>query len=248
MQIKIPDFALVLLLGPSGAGKSTFAAEHFAPTEVLSSDRFRGWVSDDENSMDATADAFDALRYVAAKRLSRRRLTVIDATNVHADARRPLVQLAREYHALPIAIALNLPERLCQDRNAERPDRAFGPHVVRNHKRALKRSMRGLRREGFRSVYELKTAEQVDAVEVVREPLWCDRRAETGPFDIIGDVHGCMDELAALLDALGYETDAVTPTRRPTLPASTATPRAGAPCSWATSSTVARATWTWCAR
>ena len=207
MQIKIPDFALVLLLGPSGAGKSTFAAEHFAPTEVLSSDRFRGWVSDDENSMDATADAFDALRYVAAKRLARRRLTVIDATNVQADARRPLVQLAREYHALPIAIALNLPERLCQDRNAERPDRAFGPHVVRGHKRALKRSMRGLRREGFRSVYELKTAEQVEAVEVVRQPLWCDRRTETGPFDIIGDVHGCMDELAALLDALGYETD-----------------------------------------
>ena len=210
MQIKIPEFSLVLLMGPSGSGKSTFAARHFAGTEVLSSDRFRAWVDDDENSMDATVDAFDALRYVAAKRLKRGRLTVIDATNVQPFARKPLVALAREYHALPVAVVLNLPESVCHERNAAREDRDFGPHVVRNHRRDLKRSMKGLRREGFRYVYELKTVEDVEAAEVVRTRLWPDKRDEHGPFDVVGDVHGCMDELAELLDALGYRrTDGV---------------------------------------
>ena len=210
MQIKIPEFSLVLLMGPSGSGKSTFAARHFQGTEVLSSDRFRGWVDDDENSMDATVDAFDALRYVAAKRLKRGRLTVIDATNVQPFARKPLVALAREYHALPVAIVLNLPESVCHERNAAREDRDFGPHVVRNHRRDLKRSMKGLRREGFRYVYELKTVDEVEAAEVVRTRLWPDKRDEHGPFDVIGDIHGCMDELAELLDALGYaEADGV---------------------------------------
>ena len=204
MTIKIPEFSLVLLLGPSGSGKSTFAARHFADTEVLSSDRFRGIVSDDESSMDATTDAFDALRYVAAKRLKRGRLTVIDATNVQPFARKPLIELAKEYHALPVAIVLNLPEAVCHARNAERPDRDFGPHVVRNHRRDLKRSMRGLRREGFRYVYELKSVEDVGAVTIQRTPLWPDKRDELGPFDIIGDVHGCYDELTALLSDLGY--------------------------------------------
>ena len=210
MQIKIPEFSLVLLLGPSGSGKSTFAARHFAETEVLSSDRFRGWVDDDESSMDATTDAFDALRYVAAKRLKRGRLTVIDATNVQPFARKPLVALAREYHALPVAVVLNLPASVCHERNAARPDRDFGDHVVRNHRRDLKRSMKGLRREGFRYVYELKTAEEVEAAEVVRTRLWPDKRDERGPFDVVGDVHGCMDELAELLGRLGYrEADGV---------------------------------------
>ena len=31
-----------------------------------------------------------------------------------------------------------------------------------------------------------------------------DRRGEAGPFDIIGDVHGCADELEELLANLGY--------------------------------------------
>ena len=154
--------------------------------------------------MDATVDAFDALRYVAGKRLKRGRLTVIDATNVQSFARKPLVALAREYHALPVAIVLNLPESVCHERNAAREDRDFGPHVVRNHRRDLKRSMKGLRREGFRYVYELKSVEDVEAAEIVRTKLWPDRRDEHGPFDVVGDVHGCMDELAELLDRLGY--------------------------------------------
>ncbi|MEL6444251.1 MAG: polynucleotide kinase-phosphatase [Bacteroidota bacterium] len=207
MTIQIPEFAFVVLIGPSGSGKSTFAARHFQPTEVLSSDTCRALVSDDENSMDASQDAFDVLHYVAAKRLARKRLTVVDATNVQAFARKGLLKLAKQYHVLPVAIVLNLPEAVCQARNDARPDRGFGPHVVRNHLRDLKRSLRHLRKEGFRYVHVLTTPEEVDAVTIERTRLWNDKRDEHGPFDLIGDVHGCRAELDALLAELGYTED-----------------------------------------
>jgi protein phosphatase len=205
MKVTIPELSLVVLIGPSGCGKSTFARKHFKPTEVLSSDFCRGLVSDDENDQAATKDAFEVLHYIAAKRLAAGRLTVIDATNVQPEARQPLVQLAREYHVLPVAIVLNLPERLCHDRNRERRDRDFGPHVIRQQTQQLRRSIRNLKREGFRHIYEFSSAEEVEAASVERQPLWNNLKHERGPFDIIGDVHGCFDELHALLKRLGYE-------------------------------------------
>jgi protein phosphatase len=211
MHITIPRLSLVVLVGPSGSGKSTFARRHFRPTEILSSDACRGMVSDDENDQAVTKDAFEVLRFVAGKRLALGRLTVIDATNVQPEARKPLVELARQYHCLPVAIVLDLPERLCQDRNRERPDREFGPHVVRNQKSQLRRSLRGLRKEGFRHVFVLETPEEVEAATVERVPLWNDRSGEHGPFDIIGDVHGCCDEMEELLGRLGYEVVAASP-------------------------------------
>ena len=204
MTLTIPELSLVVLIGPSGCGKSTFARKHFKPTEVMSSDAFRGLVSDDENDQSSTDDAFAALHFVAARRLARARLTVVDATNVQPEARKPLVALAREYHVLPVAIVLDLPERVCQDRNQSRPDRNFGPHVIRNQKAQLHRALRGLGREGFRHVHVLKSQEEVDAAVIERQPLWNNRKKDAGPFDIIGDIHGCCDELEQLLQQLGY--------------------------------------------
>ena len=213
MEVNIPELSLVVLIGASGSGKSSFARRHFLPTEVLSSDFFRGLVSDDENDQSATSDAFELLHAVASKRLGARRLCVIDATNVQQEARRPLVQLARRYHCLPVAIVLNLPEKLCHERNAERPDRDFGRHVIRQQSQQLRRSLRSLKREGFRHIHVLKTPEDVENAVITRTRLWNDRREETGPFDIIGDVHGCYDELVALLGELGYRvgSDGVVP-------------------------------------
>ena len=213
MNITIPDLSLVVLIGASGSGKSSFARAHFKPTEVLSSDFCRGLVSDDENDQAATNDAFEVLHTIAAKRLAAGRLTVVDATNVQPESRKPLVALAREYHCLPVAVVLDLPERVCQERNQSRPNRSFGPHVVRNHIKTLRQSLRGLEREGFRHVFILRSPEEVEAATIAREPLYNDKKKEQGPFDIIGDVHGCFDELIALLTELGYgvEGHAVTP-------------------------------------
>lgn len=214
MNIEIPELSLVVLIGASGSGKSTFARRHFLPTEVLSSDFCRGLVSDDENSQAATNDAFDVLHYIAAKRLAAGKLVVVDATNVQPEARKPLVALARQYHCLPVAIVLDMPERVCHERNAARADRSFGPHVVRNHVRSLRQSLRGLQREGFRHVFVVNSPEQALEVTITREPLYNDKKSLHGPFDIIGDMHGCVDELVALLRELGYvvaDDFAVTP-------------------------------------
>lgn len=120
------------------------------------------------------------------------------------EARRPLVALAREYHVLPVAVVLDLPERLCEARNRERADRNFGAHVIRQQRSQLQKSLRFLQKEGFRRVHLLRSEEEVESAVFIREPLWNDRKAETGPFDIIGDVHGCGDELDELLSTLGY--------------------------------------------
>ncbi len=214
MRIDLPDPSLVVLVGASGCGKSTWAARHFRSTEVLSSDFCRGLVADDENDQSASRDAFAVLHEIARRRLASLRLTVVDATNVQREARRPLVELAREHDLFPVAVVLDLPEAVCQERNRHRADRDFGAHVVRGQRAQLRRSLKGLQREGFRRVWVLRTPEDVAAAEVARSPLWTDRRTEHGPFDVIGDVHGCYTELVELLDRLGYavaEDGSVTP-------------------------------------
>ncbi len=207
MDLSIPELSLVVLIGVTGSGKSAFARAHFKPTEVISSDFCRGLVADDENDQSATKAAFEVLQFIAGQRLAAGRLTVIDATNVQPEARRELVMLAREHDVLPAAIVLDLPEKLCAERNAGRPDRDFGPHVLRRQRGQLRRGLRGLAREGFRTVHVLHTPEEVAAAAITRTRLYSDLRHEAGPFDIIGDVHGCRAELEQLLTELGYEID-----------------------------------------
>ena len=190
--IEIPELALITLIGASGSGKSTLARRHFLPTEVLSSDFFRGLVSDDENDQSSTRDASDALYYMLDKRLARGRLTVVDATNVRAEDRKRLIEHARRHHCFAVALVANTPERVCQERNSGRPDRNFGPHVVRRQIADLKRGLRGLEREGFRYVHIINPSEEI---EIRRVPLWNNKKDQPGPFDIFGDLHGCADEL-----------------------------------------------------
>ncbi|MDX6333328.1 MAG: hypothetical protein QOG05_668 [Streptosporangiaceae bacterium] len=203
-ELGIPELSLVVLIGVSGSGKTTFARQHFGPFEVISSDFCRGLVADNENDQAATADAFDVLAYIAGKRLAARRLTVADATNVQPFARKQLVELARAHDVLPVAIVLDLPENLCTQRNSGRPDRTFASSVIHRQHDQLRRSLRGLNREGFRKIHVLRTPAEVEAAVVVRERLLTDYRDRTGPFDVIGDVHGCRTELEALLAKLGY--------------------------------------------
>lgn len=206
-DIEIPDFSLVVLIGASGSGKSTFAAKHFLPTEVISSDRCRALVCDDETDQGATSDAFDLVREIAGKRLKNRKLAVIDATNVRPADRKGWIELARQWHALPVAIVFDPGIDICIDRNKARPDRAFGAQTVQRMVSEVRRGLRGLQREGFRQTWKLTSAEDIEAASIVRQPLWTDKRSDTGPFDIIGDVHGCADELQALLTKLGYRIE-----------------------------------------
>ncbi|GAB2730145.1 polynucleotide kinase-phosphatase [Kitasatospora kifunensis] len=203
-RLPVTDLSLVVLIGTSGSGKSSFAREHFAPTQVISSDYCRGLVSDDENDQAASADAFELLHFIVGKRLAAGRLTVVDATNVQPAARKQLVALAREHDVLPIAIVLDVPPGVCAERNRSRPDRDFGAHVIPRQHRELRRSLAGLEREGFRKVHHLRGVAEVAAAEIVLEKRWNDLRDRTGPFDLVGDIHGCRAELETLLTRLGY--------------------------------------------
>jgi protein phosphatase len=202
--LAIPELSLVCLIGVSGSGKSTFAATHFGAFEVLSSDFCRGLVADDQNDQSASTAAFEVLHYIAGKRLDAGRLTVVDATSVQPESRRQLVALARDHDVLPVAIVFDLPERLCLDRNATRAERDFGDAVVRRQHDQLRRSLRHLGKEGFRKVHVLRSEQEVADAVIVREKLLNDFRHEHGPFDVVGDIHGCRSELESLLTELGY--------------------------------------------
>ncbi|MEU0433565.1 polynucleotide kinase-phosphatase [Streptomyces sp. NPDC006290] len=203
--LPVTDLSLVVLIGASGSGKSTFARRHFKPTEIISSDFCRGLVADDENDQSASGDAFDVLHYIAGKRLAAGRRTVVDATSVQEESRRQLIELAKKYDVLPIAIVLDVPEEICAERNAARTDRAEMPRrVIQRHIRELRRSLRRLEREGFRKVHVLRGVADIENASVVTEKRFNDLTHLTGPFDIVGDIHGCASELETLLGKLGY--------------------------------------------
>ncbi len=203
-RIEIPECCVVALVGASSSGKSYFAAKYFKPTEILSSDFFRGMVCDDENCQSVSGEAFDLLYYAANKRLANMKLTVIDATNIQQSARKQVVDLARNNDVHAVAIVLDLPENILHQRNKMRSDRNFPDRVIRQHWRDVRRSVKGLKHEGFRYTYVIRSLEQLENVEIIRMKLWNNKKDEHGPFDIIGDIHGCCDELEMLLNKLGY--------------------------------------------
>jgi len=208
MRIEIPEFCVVALVGASGSGKSTFAKTHFKPTEVLSSDFFRALISNDEKNQQVNSEAFDALYYIAHKRLDWGLLTVIDATNVQKHARAQALRLAKDHDCRAVAIALNVPEEICMEHNKKREHRIVEERVISRHVKQLAQSIDNLEKEGFRHVYILSGAEEIANAQIARVPAWNSKKNEAGPFDIIGDIHGCYDELCELLLKLNYEVDA----------------------------------------
>ncbi|THF85246.1 serine/threonine protein phosphatase [Deinococcus sp. KSM4-11] len=206
-RIDLPSPSLVVLVGASSSGKSTFAARHFRPDEVLGSDAMRAWLSGDETDQSVTGEAFGSLHRAASARLTQGRLTVIDATSVRPRDRLALVQLARAHDLPAVAVVFDLPRSVLEARHAARPDRPFGSDVILRQLSDLRRTQGGLTQEGFRHVWTLRSEAEVNAAQVTPVPLRVDRRDLSGPFDVIGDVHGCLSELRALLLRLGYCLD-----------------------------------------
>lgn len=207
MRIEIPDFCLVLLIGASGSGKSHLAKKLFKQDEVLSSDYFRMLVSGDEADQSATEDAFDSLYNIAQKRLNRRKLTVIDATNLSKWARKKALDFAKDNNCFCYAIALNLPEATCQQNNSLRQVKHFSKNLIKRQCEEFQYALKSLRKENFRKVFTLNSQEELNSLEINRVPLWTDKSSLHGPFNIIGDIHGCYTELCALLKKLDYTVE-----------------------------------------
>ena len=152
-EIVLPPSSLVALVGASGAGKTTFAASHFSPSQVISSDQCRLLVADDEADQSASAAAFAVLHFIAARRARRGRLTVIDATNARRADRGRLLWLAARHRRPTVAILFALPLELCLARNQQRAGRRVEPGVVREQWAQLPVSAEALIEEGFGAAY-----------------------------------------------------------------------------------------------
>ena len=192
-----------MLVGAAGSGKTTFARRHFRAAEIVSLDACRArMLRDSRGPDDVSHAASELLRRTVASRLAAGQLVVVDAANLAGHARKSLVQLARAHDCAAVVLVLDMAEALCVERCLAR-ERSADPAPVRAQVEQLDAALPGLRDEGFRAVHVLRE-HQVDRVFVKRHRLWSNRRHDSGPFDIIGDVHGCADELARLLDQLGY--------------------------------------------
>jgi protein phosphatase len=202
MEIELPRRALVLLIGVSSAGKSTFARRHFDPTQIVSSDHYRAVLTDDENDQSVTGDAFRLVRIIVEKRLQRGLLTVVDATNLKATDRREYLDLARQYGVVTIALVFRLSPSILRERHQSRTDRNFSDEVLQRQIELLPALDRNLAFEGFQAIYTFESLEEVDKT-IIRQTA----SRTDGPFDIIGDVHGCYHELLDLLARLGYDAD-----------------------------------------
>ena len=167
--IALPADALVLLIGIAASGKTSFAAKHFGPTEVLSSDAFRALIADDPSAQGATDDAFDLLHRTLEMRLRRGRLTVVDATNVEDWARGELIRAAKRHRRPVVAIVLDVPIDVALERNAKRASPRPPPSALRRQQGWLADSLPALAHEGFDAVHVLGSVDEVDAAQVERQ-------------------------------------------------------------------------------
>lgn len=172
VPLLIPRPALVLLVGIPGCGKSTFAARHFGPTEVVSSDTCRALVADDMNDQRASGDAFAVVHLLVERRLKRRHLvTVVDATSVRRRDRRPFVRMAQAAGVPVVTIVLDLPLDVCIGRDRLRSDRTVGSEGLAAMHRSLQLGLDDLGEEGLYAAYVLRSEQEVDAASVQRVPF-----------------------------------------------------------------------------
>ncbi len=205
MRIKLPEFSLIILIGPSSSGKTSFAKKHFKDSEIVSSDYCRYLISDYEFDQSVNKQAFELMHDIIDKRLSLRKFTVVDATNVLESARFELLEISKKHHCLTAAIVFNIPVQICKRRNKMRSDRNLEEKIIEYQYNQMQYSLMNLKKEGFNYVFILNSIDDILKTKIYKNPLYCDKSYEIGPFDIIGDVHGCYDELISLLKKLGYQ-------------------------------------------
>lgn len=224
MQIQLPYAGIVLLIGPSNSGKSTLLnnlidKEVIQTSEVISSDDFRVLVSDQDfiewkdrpkdeaaSLMDEyssiSKEAFMMMDSVIEARCRLNKLTFVDATHLHSDDRKRYISLARKNNVPILALVINIPENELIIRDEKR-DKPRGKRRIKQQYQTFKREKGFVKREGYLSVYSIN---DTNNLEFIRRSNSIEKAIQHG-IDIIGDIHGCFDELITLLEKLGYQKD-----------------------------------------
>jgi protein phosphatase len=164
--IQVPRRTLLVLCGPAGSGKSTFAAQHFIPTNIVSSDYCRAMICDDVNNQQVNRDTFDLFYYIIQKRMFLGRFTVADSTALQSEARRKLRELSRRSGYLGCLLIFNIPPEICLERDKMR-QRIVGEQVVAYHAGLLQRTLQDAPQEGWEQVHVLGEEDMNAVIEIL---------------------------------------------------------------------------------
>ncbi len=151
MILRLPAPSLVVLCGPAGSGKTTFARAHFPDTAVVSSDRCRAMIADDESNIRVSREAFELFHHIIETRLKHRRLAVADSTALQPDARKTLRGIARRCEVPSIAVLFDVPQETCLRWDARR-SRRVGRPVIQKQWERFQQTLRTVPTEGFDQV------------------------------------------------------------------------------------------------
>lgn len=199
----VPIDALLVLVGPAGSGKTSFAEKHFDPTQTVSSDQCRAFVSDDPTRLEVSREAFDVMMNIMRHRLRLGKTTVADSTALNPQIRRQFIKLAKKHRRPVIAVLFDVSRDRCLENNESRDREVPEKAIYNHHERFQEQKERIQEEESFDEVFVVDE-ETVDDV-IVRMRNVNVQQDYDGALDIIGDVHGCLDELTSLLEKLGYE-------------------------------------------
>jgi alkanesulfonate monooxygenase SsuD/methylene tetrahydromethanopterin reductase-like flavin-dependent oxidoreductase (luciferase family)/predicted kinase len=165
----IPDPALVVLVGAAGSGKSTWAAQHYLPAEIVSSDRLREVVGSGEHDLDASDEAFSLLDQIVAARTRRRLTTVVDTLGLSPDRRLGYLAHARRGRLPAVAVLFDTDAAVCRQRNRSR-DRSVPAAVLDAQLGRVRESAGQLEAEGWDVVVRLTETAAAHAVEPAHTP------------------------------------------------------------------------------
>jgi protein phosphatase len=203
--LRVQPGSVLVTVGSSGSGKSDWAERNFRPHEVLGMDRLRRLVAGTETDESATPEAFDVLLRLLDSRARRGLTTVLDGTFLDPGARARVLEVIRRHGRPAVAVCFHIPAELAQYRNRAGRKPLGGKQLraqVERVREFTAAHLGGRNDEGWSGVVFFGDVDP-DLLPVVRYTL-PPPLPFPGPFDVVGDVHGCLEELDLLLDRLGY--------------------------------------------
>lgn len=164
----LPRRTLLVLCGPAGCGKSTFAAQRFPETMIVSSDRCRGMICDDENNQNVNRDTFDLFHYILRKRMSLGYFSVADSAALMPFARQRLRELSRQFGYFGCLLIFDTPLEVCIQRDSQRA-RQVGKKVITYHIGQLLKTEQESLDEGWDLIKILSPTEMGELEIVIQE-------------------------------------------------------------------------------
>lgn len=203
MTFSFPQFGALAILAPSAFPVADWARRHFPAHELLDPADCQALLGTTEPH--PSTDAYTLAAQAFEMRVKAGRATVFLRAPLEQTARNFLRSASRKANAKLYYLSIDLPEA---DLRTLVP--AYDREAWAREAAQIAQNLLFLDKEGIAGHLSITRIADLEALEFSRPPLPCDRRSLSGPFDLIGSVHGCLAELRALLGELGYVSDPAT--------------------------------------